>query len=214
VTPAPTSPGQSLLSLPGADTDEDLLPPSPANFITPSPQAPPSSPSLLFIDDPRDVPLPRSPSPEAYDLNIVLDEDSDLELTKLYNLHKKAVSAARAARQSEAQLIDAGSISLRAEANKEKKKNKERSKELGALLRIKMGDQVEPTEDKRPKGEINSISQLVARMVFRRHETSRPLAQRKPAAAGRDYVRSLLSQPSALKQDDPSIDVITEDDFS
>jgi len=158
---------------------------------------------LIFIDDPRDVPLPRSPSPEDFDfdLNVVLDDESDPELTKLYNLHKKSLAAERAARHAEAQLIDAGSISLRAEATKEKKKNKQRSKEVGALLRIKLGDQVAcapatPTAsvDGRPKGMINCMSQLVARMMFRRHETFRPLANRKTATTNHNYVRSSLSR--------------------
>ena len=197
--PPPPSPNQSLLSLPGADTDEDLLPPPAANFRTPSPPPHSSSPSLLFIDDPRDVPLPRSPSPEDFDfdLNIVLDDESDPELAKLYSLHKKSLAAERAARHAEAQLIEAGSISLRAEATREKKKNKQKSKEIGTLLRLKMGDRIASPPsvpvDGRPKGMISSISQLVARMMFRRHDTFRPLANRKTASTNHDYVRSSLS---------------------
>ena len=200
--PPSPSPGQTLLSLPGADTDEDLLPPPAPNFKTPFPPPHPSSPSLLLIDDPRDVPLPRSPSPEDFDfdLNITLDDESDPELTKLYNLRKKSLAAERAARHAEAQLTDAGSISLRAEATKDKKKNKQTSKEVGALLRLKLGDQVAyPSSahvDGCPKGLISSVSQLVARMMFRRHETFRPLANRKSTSTNHDYVRSSLSQSS------------------
>lgn len=208
LAPAPLpSPHQTLLSLPGADTDEDLLPPPAPNFKTPSPPHP-SSPSLLFIDDPRDVPLPRSPSPEDFDidLNIVLDDESDPELTKLYNLHKKSLAAERAARHAEVQLIDAGSISLRAEATREKKKNKQTSKEVGALLRLKLGDQIAyPSSafvDGYPKRSIGSISQLVARMMFRRHETFRPLANRKSAFTSHDYSRSSLSQSSVADFND------------
>lgn len=198
------SPRQTLLSLPGADTDEDLLPPPAPNFKTPAPPPHPSSPSLLFIDDPRDVPLPRSPSPEDFDidLNIVLDDESDPELTKLYNLHKKSLAAERAARHAEAQLIDAGSISLRAEATREKKKNKQTSKEVGALLRLKLGDQIaypsSASVDGHPKGLMSSMSQLVARMMFRRHEAFRPLANRKSAFTSHDYTRSSLSQSSVV----------------
>jgi hypothetical protein len=190
------SPTSSLLSFPGADTDHDLLPPPPANFSTTSPPPLHSSPSLLFINDPRDVPLPRSPSPEDFDLNIDLDDDSDIELMKLYSLHKKSLAAERVARYSEAQLIDAGSIVLRAEATREKKKNKQRSKELGALLRIKLGDKVSSSspEDQCSRGMISSISKLVARMMFRRHETSRPLAHRRLASTDDSYVRSPLSR--------------------
>lgn len=200
--PPPPSPGGSLLCLPGADMDEDLLPPPASNFKTPFPPPHTSSPSLLFIDDPRDVPLPRSPSPEDFDfdLNIVLDEESDPELTKLYNLRKKSLAAERAARHAEAQLLDAGSISLRAEATKEKNKNKQRSKEVGALLRLKLGDQVayspsmSISADGHPKGMIDCMPRLVARMIFRRHDTLRPLANRKSTSLNHNYVRSCLSR--------------------
>ena len=192
------SPSHSLLSLPGADTDDELLPPLPSNFKTPTPPQIPAS-RLLFIDDPRDVPLPRSPSPEDFDLTLVLDDDADPELTKLYNLHKKSLAAERAARHAEAQLIDAGSVTLRAEATREKKKNKERSKELGALLRIKLGDQVTvPEEKKYSKGMMNGISHLVARMMFKRNEAARPLAHRRAGSKHGDYVKSSLSRSRAL----------------
>lgn len=193
--PSP-SPGSSLLSLPGAEADNDLLPPPLPNFSTslPPQHASCSSQSLLFIDDPRDVPAPRSPSPEDFDLRIVLDDDSDPELAKLYHLRKKSLAAERAARHAEAQLIEAGSVCLRAEATKEKRKNKERSKEVGALLRIKLGDKVLPEERTRVATGMSGISQLVARMLFKRHETFRPLAYRKSAATNHDYVRSSLSR--------------------
>jgi hypothetical protein len=200
--PAP-SPSQSLLSLPGSDIDDDLLPPPAPNFKTQTPPPHPSSPSLLFIDDPRDVPLPRSPSPDDFDfdLNIVLDDESDPELTKLYNLRKKSLAAERAARHAEVQLTEAGSISLRAEATREKKKNKQKSKEVGALLRLKLGDQIASpipaSVEGRPRGMISCMSQLVARMMFRRHETFRPLANRKSASTNHDYVRSSLSRSAA-----------------
>lgn len=192
------SPGSLLISLPGVEVDPDLLPPASHNFQTsPPPQhAACSSPSLLFIDDPQDVPFPRSPSPEDFDLRIPIDDDSDPELAKLFNLRKKSVAAERAARHAEAQLIEAGSVCLRAQATKEKRKNKERSKELGALLRIKLGDKIIPEERPRSTtpGGINGISQLVARMLFKRHETFRPMAQRKAGVTGDSYVRSSLSR--------------------
>ncbi|KAF7981043.1 hypothetical protein HWV62_35496 [Athelia sp. TMB] len=194
------SPGSSLLSLPGVEGDDDLLPPPMPNFTTsPPPRHANCSPSsLLFIDDPQDVPLPRSPSPEDFDLRIPIDDDSDPELAKLCSLRKKSLAAERAARHAEAQLIEAGSVCLRAEATKQKRKNKERSKELGALLRIKLGDKIVP-EESQPRspspGSISGISQLVARMLFKRHETFRPLPHRsKDGASDRDYVRSSLSR--------------------
>lgn len=192
-SPSP-SPGASLISLPGVDVDPDLLPPPMPNFTT-SPPPQHASSSLLFIDDPQDVPLPRSPSPEDFDLRIPLDDDADPELAKLFTLRKKSVAAERAARHAEAQLIEAGSVCLRAEATREKRRNKERSTELGALLRIKLGDRIVPEERPRAAGGgISGISQLVARMLFKRHETVRPLAHRRAGVPDRDYVRSSLSR--------------------
>jgi hypothetical protein len=44
-----------------------------------------------------------------------------------------------------------------------------------------------------PRKMVSSMSQLVARMVFRRRETSRTLANRKlPASASREYISSPL----------------------
>ena len=197
--PVPTLPGQQMLSLPGADTDDDLIP-----RITPSRSVPftPNQP-LLFIDDPRDVPLPRSPSPEDFDLCLSPEDITDPELAKLFDLRKRSVAAERAARRLEA-LTDDVDLFTRAEARKIRKRERERSKEVGALLRLKLGDGVmtcpqerspecDTQNHARRRGVIGNVSQLVAQMVFRRNEASRPLAKRKTANTTREYVRSALS---------------------
>ncbi|KIJ63397.1 hypothetical protein HYDPIDRAFT_29643 [Hydnomerulius pinastri MD-312] len=201
---APASPSQQLLSLPGADIDDDLIPAidsaPPPTFFPYTPRQP-----LLFIDDPRDVPLPRSPSPEDFDLCLSPEGITDPELAKLFDLRKRSVAAERAARRVEALTAEID-LFTRAEARKTRKRERERSKEVGALLRLKLGDGVgacpqeeSPESDHqhqhhRRRGVIGNISQLVAQMVFRRNETSRPLAKRKTAMAPRDYVRSSLSR--------------------
>lgn len=192
---SPSSPGTSLLSLPGADTDDDLLPDASA-FVPFAPfQGVPfaSSQPLLFIHDPRDVPLPRSPSPEDFNLCLsVHDMDSDPELAQLFELRKRSLAALQAPPE--------GPECTEAYIRKSKKKReRERSAEVGALLRLKLGDKLgmDVNEGKSPerrrKGVIGSISQLVAQMVFRRHEASRPLAKRKPILSAREYAHSPLS---------------------
>ncbi|KAG1749496.1 hypothetical protein EDB19DRAFT_144011 [Suillus lakei] len=193
--PSPSSPGQSLLSLPGADTDDDLLPDA-SEFVRPTPfQGVPFVPSqpLLFIHDPRDVPLPRSPSPEDFNLCLsVHDMDNDPELAQLFELRKRALAAVQGPPE--------GPECTEPYTRKSKKKReRERSKEVGALLRLKLGDKpgMDVSEGKSPerrrKGVIGSISQLVAQMVFRRHDASRPLMKRKPVLSGQEYVHSPLS---------------------
>lgn len=190
-----SSPGPSLLSLPGADTDDDLLPDA-SVFTLPAPlQGIPFVPSqpLLFIHDPRDVPLPRSPSPEDFNLCLsVHDMDNDPELAQLFELRKRALAALQGSPEGP-------ECSEPFSRKSKKKRERERSKEVGALLRLKLGDKlgVDVNEGKSPerrrKGVIGSISQLVAQMVFRRHEASRPLTKRKPILSAQDYVQSRLS---------------------
>jgi len=190
----PPSPSTSLLSLPGADTDDDLLPDmSVCEPPTPSRSVPfvPSQP-LLFIQDPRDVPLPRSPSPEDFNLCLSAnDMDNDPELAQLFELRKRSLS-----------VLQSGSVESpecpEPYLRKTTKRDRERSKEIGALLRLKLGNKhgMDIGELKSPehrkRGMIGSISQLVAQMVFRRHDTSRPLTKRKPVPA-QGYVQSSLS---------------------
>lgn len=192
---SPSSPGTSLLSLPGADTDDDLLPAA-STFVpfTPSQGVPfVSSQPLLFIHDPRDVPLPRSPSPEDFNLCLsVHDMDNDPELAQLFELRKRSLAAVQGPPEG---LEYAEAYTRKAK----KKRERERSTEVGALLRLKLGDKLgmDVNEGKSPerrrKGAIGSISQLVAQMVFRRHEASRPLTKRKLVLSAHEYVHSPLS---------------------
>ncbi|KZT11192.1 uncharacterized protein LAESUDRAFT_612610, partial [Laetiporus sulphureus 93-53] len=66
-------------------------------------------------------------------------------------------------------------MDMRAEARRIRKREKQRSKEVGALLDLKMERGVCPGS-----GLTRSIAQLVANMVLRRRDTFRPLANRKP----------------------------------
>lgn len=193
--PSPSSPGQSLLSLPGADTDDDLLPDASTFAPLTSFQGVPFIPSqpLLFIHDPRDVPLPRSPSPEDFNLCLSShDMDNDPELAQLFELRKRALAAVQGP-------FEGPECTEPCMRKSRKKRERERSKEVGALLRLKLGDKLgmDVNEGKSPerrrKGVIGSISQLVAQMVFRRHEASRPLTKRKSVLSAHEYVHSPLS---------------------
>lgn len=190
----PLSPGHMMLSLPGADTDDDLIPAdlAPASYnpsIDDFPISPSSKRSLLLLDDPNDVPPPRSPSPENFDLDpALISECSDPDLHRLCELREKSQAAERAARQLEAQLLEQGSVHMRAEARRVRKREKERSREISALLRLKLSERgvdVAPVDEQQrltrspSRKVISSMAQLVARMMFRRHDTFRPLANRK-----------------------------------
>ncbi|KAG1862703.1 hypothetical protein F4604DRAFT_1786168 [Suillus subluteus] len=196
----PSSPGPSLLSLPGADTDDDLLPGESAFVPLTSSQGVPFVPSqpLLFIHDPRDVPLPRSPSPEDFHLCLsVHDMDGDPELAQLFELRKRSLAAVQGP-------PDGPECTDTYTRKSKKKRERERSAEVGALLRLKLGDKLGmdvnegKSPERRKKGVIGSISQLVAQMVFRRHEASRPLTKRKPMLSAQEYVHSPLSTYNAV----------------
>jgi len=70
-------------------------------------------------------------------------------------------------------------MDMRAEARHVHKREKQWSKEVGALLEIKMEQGVVPG-----KGAMRSIAQLVANTVLRRCDTFRSLANRKTTCSG------------------------------
>ncbi|KAI0806615.1 hypothetical protein C8Q74DRAFT_1453057 [Fomes fomentarius] len=78
-------------------------------------------------------------------------------------------------------------MDMRAEARRTRKLQKQRSKEIGALLDFKMHGPMSPMEGLPPlvggKGWTRSIAHLVAHMVFRRRDRSRPLEGRAPAGS-------------------------------
>ncbi|KAL6308590.1 hypothetical protein BKA93DRAFT_725503 [Sparassis latifolia] len=84
-------------------------------------------------------------------------------------------------------------MELRAEARQRRKCERQRGKEIGALLALKMpGDVVVPGS-----GGMRCIAQLVANMVLRRRDAFRPLANRK--ALPRTYVPSGLQQSTSVE---------------
>lgn len=211
------SPSHPLLGLPGANTDDSLLP------IAFDPRhAPTDSEPLLLIDDPQDIPAVRSPSPD--DLKLL--SDLPPEGSQLFDMRRRYMAG-------EKTFPDASRASTRAETKRGRKRDAERSKEIGALLCLKFPDKVvklrkekslesgrsvdgvgisgdgsSSNGDYQPNGDpqqsspyscrpqrIAGMAQLVAQMVLRRNETSRPLPWRK--AVTRYYVKSPLSHAIA-----------------
>lgn len=208
------SPSHPLLGLPGANTDDSLLP-----IVFDPSYVPNDSEPLLLIDDPQDIPAVRSPSPD--DLKLL--SDLPPEGSQLFDMRRRYMAGERT-------LPDAIRLSTRAEAKRGRKRDAERSKEIGALLCLKFPDKVvkcrkekgsgggrsvdcismsgdgssskgdcQPNGDQQEQSSclcrpqpIASMAQLVAQMVFRRNETSRPLPWKK--AVTRDYVKSPLSR--------------------
>ncbi|KAI9437061.1 hypothetical protein BJY52DRAFT_627670 [Lactarius psammicola] len=88
----------------------------------------------------------------------------------------------------------------RAEARRVRKREKERGRELQALLRLKLGEDPDATERttgstatkvKPGKTAIVSMPQLVARMIMKRRDTPRPFSPRRH---GSPYICSSLSR--------------------
>jgi hypothetical protein len=87
----------------------------------------------------------------------------------------------------------------RAEARRVRKREKERGRELQALLRLKLGEDPDAAESagcanvkiKPGKTAIVSMPQLVARMIMKRRDTPRPFSPRKHDAP---YIFSPLSR--------------------
>ena len=76
-------------------------------------------------------------------------------------------------------------MDMRAEARRTRKLQKQRSKEIGALLDLKMQTPISPIDGFPPilsggKAWTRSMAHLVAHMVLRRHDRSRPLENRPP----------------------------------
>ncbi|CCM00143.1 uncharacterized protein FIBRA_02170 [Fibroporia radiculosa] len=78
-------------------------------------------------------------------------------------------------------------MDMRAEARHARKFEKQRSKEIGALMDLKMERGIAPGP-----GAMRSMGQLVANMVLRRRDTFRPLANRNTGALVQPHTRSPL----------------------
>ena len=252
----PPSPGQSFLALPGADPDDELYFPEPeTEVLTYSPLYPNASGrSLLLIDDPNDVPPPRSPSPENFQLDpsqLALEGCTDPEIRRLWDLRKKSQAAERAARVQETQALELGAAGVGAkwDARQIRKQEKERGREIAAMLRLKLAEKGVKVDDRdrgsvsdtdgagagagvdgdhygtlvdreekergRPtklKRKIGSMEQLVARMLLRRHSTSRSIINRRSPV--QSYSKSPLSRRAVSAEDpDGVMDLDDEDDW-
>lgn len=226
------SPGLPMLSLPDIDDEEDghlILPDLPFVDMTldlsPSVLPSSSSRSLLLLDDPNDVPPPRSPSPENYTIDPgILNDLPDPELQTLNGLRKSLQDSERAGRLRETRILeDDGPLHLAAEARRDFKRDKERSREVSTLLRLKLdergvkveGDcQTSPQRSlSRPKlskkQKMNNMDQLVANMILTRH-ASRPFSrstylprERLPPSPLSREIKPDSDEKSGFDWDDP-----------
>jgi hypothetical protein len=161
----------------------------------------PSSPSLESF-------------PEFDGVGVAAESSKDPVLRKLYAMRQRSIAAEKLARQREQQLLEEGKVHERTAVRRERKREKERSKEISALLRLKLGEgenddaeaealemrdgsglsKLPPTS---PKGKdyskdkvgprkkvISNMAQLVAKMMFRRHDTAKPLSGRSLVSIG------------------------------
>lgn len=181
-------------SFPGCETDDDLIPMELAskNYIPdPSDIVPTSSTatrSLLLWDhdynDRCDMPIPRSPSPENFYLDpTILEECGDEELQNVYELRQRTA--------------------------KSEKWDRERCRELSALLRLKLdergvlrgGKSGDCSSNRQnasrsftwpqpegPKRKIRSMAQLVASMLFHRQSDTMRRQPSRKASFERTYL--------------------------
>jgi hypothetical protein len=127
----PPSPGQSLSPLPDADLQDNFyFPESPeTKYFSYSPLR-----GLPLLGDPNDVPPPRSPPPEPFQLDpsqLALEGCTGPDIQHLCDIRKKSQSAERAARALEAQALELGGpgVGARWEARQKKKQEKGRGRE-------------------------------------------------------------------------------------
>ncbi|THH13707.1 hypothetical protein EW146_g6542 [Bondarzewia mesenterica] len=234
ISPSRPTPSARLLSLPGAETDDDLIVPDSSHHADSEPPPPSDGPSLgLFVpiasaDAAATAGSPPEEEPDLHFSDMARSRVDTTEFDKLISLRRRAWFLERNAKRTEqsfveeAQRIAAGlrvsppvpgaladvqlqagldpkgairrelqvAEARRAEARRVRKKEKERGKEVQALLRLKLGEDstgvsVAPAadgstvqRDGRGKVVICSFSQLVARMIFKRRDSSRLLANR------------------------------------
>jgi len=195
-------------SFPGCETDDDLIPmelasknyvPDPSEIVPTTSST--GSRSLLLWDhdynDRCDMPIPRSPSPENFYLDpTILEECGDEELQNVYELRQRTA--------------------------KSEKWDRERCRELSALLRLKLDERgvlgggkgggdcsnhqsggsrsfSRQAQPEGPKRKIKSMAQLVASMLFHRQsDTLRRHPSRKASSFERTYLSCPRQSPSGV----------------
>ncbi|TFK45913.1 hypothetical protein OE88DRAFT_1072302 [Heliocybe sulcata] len=252
--PQSASPRQTLLSLPGVETDEELLPPS--QLFPPAEPEPDPEGGLLLLHPPCDeLTAYRNDQADMMALiPLALREDYEVEdvvalRAALMALERRArakeLAAAAVVAQANKDLLAfphdirkttndtwviATMSELRYDLKKEKekqavakrvrKKEKERGREIGALIRLKVAERageagmevdelfVGAAGGHKGKhrdccghgGVFPSVPHLVAKMVFKRRESCRPLTNRRTHPFRSR--RSTLSQCIAVADSD------------
>lgn len=87
-------------------------------------------------------------------------------------------------------------MDLRADARRTRKLEKQRSKEIGALMQLKMDRDYSMGYD---GSRWEPVRRLVANMLMRRRDTTRALSNRKSASTHRIYFHSPLSSTASLE---------------
>ncbi|KZT19169.1 hypothetical protein NEOLEDRAFT_989543 [Neolentinus lepideus HHB14362 ss-1] len=218
--PQYASPRQTLLSLPGVETDEELLPPSEPFSSAELDPAMQSDGGMLLLHPPGEDPSSLRDDEQEALASIPLVLRADPEVLAIVSLRGRLLALERRARSIEsafaARVAQTGKALLtytynsrqsedlvafdamgelrrelkdekdsQAVAKRVRKKEKERGREIGALIRLKVaemagpaGMEVEHWHGHKGKhrdccghgGVFTSVQQLVAKMVFKRRE--------------------------------------------
>lgn len=241
---APSSPHSPHMQLLPCDEDEMFVEPLPTDTISPALLGLPDMDVGLGLDVDPGLDRSPSPSDyelqllEGGQLDLPLHDLPEDEFQQLRAYYEQLAHAETAAKEREAVLDrrvkDVSALlkppkavpdpvvmrarrqeyrvasDLRAEARRARKEEKHRLRELGTLLDLKLETRVFHA-----KGAMRSVAHLVADMVFKRHDRSRALANRKAASSSRPSAPSPLrsSSPADSDNDDGSEDMMTDDDF-
>lgn len=200
----------SLFSLPGADVDDDLIPSDLglSRFVDSDSHETSSNCSgasnlLLGQSTIHSIPTPTTPPQDQLDIDVDrLDEVTDLR--RLAILRKKSQEMETKLKDMEEQMLQLGEVQARADVRRERKRFKERSREITAMLKLIVGDNIfsRPEGSNLPavpmgKKTIATMDHLVSRMLFKRRERNelpRPIATAHRSPLEKTYVPSKLSR--------------------
>lgn len=217
------SPTMGTHDLPMHDDDESapVDPFSPS--FQPSHHCFESAAPIASSDNPLGLDLlvserPRSPASVDFFAALECAPKKSADVDRLLALRVRSQEAERRARQAEVERVDAYG---RAEAKRERKRMKERSREIEALLRLNLepamgtpfvradSERYSPSIPKRKKGSkvIRSLDQLVARMVMRRRDREAVAIKGDRGHVGRSPLCQVVSADDFVGGEDEQMDM-------